>query len=108
MTGGWRGIEPLEVLLCVGLGLPPRSGGTSPSKDKGSGLVDDAFEEFDPDDFPGLEEAVKILFPSLRDVSPLQGGPPPRRADGAEQEYEIEMLERLSRVCALHHAVIAD
>ena len=104
MTGGWRGIEPLEVLLCVGLGLPPRAGATSPRKDKNGGgsqsgaKVEDPFMEFDPDDLPDLEDAVKVLFPSLRDINPLRGGVPPRRSDGAEQEYEVEMTERLTRV----------
>lgn len=104
MTGSWRGIEPLEILLCVGLGLPPRTGSGSPRKDKNgsnsqSGKVEDPYEEFDPDDFPDLEDAVKILFPSLRDINPLRGGVPPRRTEGAEQEYEVEMTERLTRVC---------
>ena len=56
------------------------------------------FEEFDPDDMPSLEEAVQILFPSLRDVNPARGGYPPRRTEDAEQEYETEMTERLQRV----------
>lgn len=103
MTGGWRGIEPLEVLLCVGLGLPPKSAPASPRKDKNTsgsqnGNAGDPFEEFDPDDFPELEDAVKILFPSLRDINPARGGVPPRRTEGAEQEYEVEMTERLTRV----------
>jgi hypothetical protein len=105
MTAGWRGIEPLEVLLCVGLGLPPRSGHASPRKDKGTqggARQEDPFEQFDPDDFPDLEEAVKILFPSLRDVNPGRGGLPPRRTEGAEQEYEVEMTERLTRVRDIH------
>lgn len=104
MTGGWRGTEPLEVLLCVGLGLPPKLGGTSPRKDKNApGKADDPFAEFDPDDFPDLEDAVKILFPSLRDVNPARGGIPPR-PEGAEQEYEIEMQERLTRFYDVPHS----
>ena len=71
MTGGWRGIEPLEVLLCVGLGLPPKTGPASPRKDKGAARDEgDPFAEFDPDDLPELEDAVKILFPSLREINP--------------------------------------
>ncbi len=106
MTGGWRGIEPLEILLCVGLGLPPQTTSLSPIGDKGppsrggdgKGKERELFEEFDPDDLPGLDDAVKILFPSLRDVNPARGGCPPRRTEGAEQEYETEMTERLARV----------
>ncbi|GJE89954.1 hypothetical protein PsYK624_060680 [Phanerochaete sordida] len=110
MTGMWRGTEPIEVLLCVGLGLPPK---TSPAaqqqrKDKNApgaapGRADDPFAEFDPDDFPELEDAVKILFPSLRDVNPARGGMSPR-PEGAEQEYEIEMQERLTRFYDVPHS----
>lgn len=100
MTGGWRGTEPLEILLCVGLGLPPKTGVMSPRKDKNvPGKAGDPFAQFDPDDFPDLEDAGKILFPSLRDINLARGGIPPRRTEGAEQEYEIEMQERLTRVC---------
>ncbi|KAF7796452.1 hypothetical protein EIP86_007629 [Pleurotus ostreatoroseus] len=109
MTGGWRGIEPLEILLCVGLGLPPRTTSMSAIGDKGpprsggagsgggKGKEREEFEEFDPDDLPSLEDAVKILFPSLREVNPARGGFPGRRTEGAEQEYETEMTERLAR-----------
>ncbi len=104
MTGGWRGIDALEVLLCVGLGLPPKSANVPPRKESGAhdqsgkGKERDTFDQFDPDDLPDLEDAVKILFPSLRDVNPGRGGFPQRRPEGAEQEYEIEMMERLARV----------
>lgn len=96
MTGGWRGIEPVEILLSIGLGLPPKQH-ASPRREKRSSL-DEPFEEFDPEDFPELEDAVKILFPSLREVNPAQGGCPPRRPEGAESEYEVEMTQRMSRV----------
>ncbi|KAI0342627.1 hypothetical protein BDW22DRAFT_1357078 [Trametopsis cervina] len=95
MTGGWRGAEPVEILLSIGLGLPPKQN-DSPRREKRKPL-DDPFAEFDPEDFPELEDAVKILFPSLREVNPAQGGCPPRRPEGAESEYEVEMTERLAR-----------
>ena len=43
-------------------------------------------------------EAVKVLFPSLRE--PMGGGNTPvyYQREGAELEYEIEMTERLTRV----------
>ena len=49
-------------------------------------------------DLPDLEEAAKILFPSLRE--PMGGGNSPvyYAREGAELEYEIEMTERLARV----------
>jgi len=81
----------------------------SPRKDKSAagtapGQAEDPFAEFDPDDFPDLEDAVKILFPSLRDINPARGGVPPRRTEGAEQEYEIEMQERLTRFYDVPHS----
>lgn len=97
MTGGWRGIEPVEILLNVGLGLPPKTTNNSPRRDK-PGSEHDPFQHFDPDDLPELEDSVKILFPSLRDINPARGGCSPRRAEGAEQEYEVEMRDRLARV----------
>ncbi len=59
---------------------------------------DDEFKEFDPDDLPELDEAVRVLFPSLRE--PLAGAPNVAhyRREGAELEYEVEMVERLQRV----------
>ncbi|KAI0696932.1 hypothetical protein BC835DRAFT_1271180 [Cytidiella melzeri] len=95
MTGGWRGIEPVEILLSIGLGLPPKQN-DSPRRERHH-PPDDPFDEFDPEDFPALEDAVKILFPSLREVNPAQGGCPPRRSEGAENEYEVEMTQRMSR-----------
>ncbi|PCH42113.1 hypothetical protein WOLCODRAFT_163530 [Wolfiporia cocos MD-104 SS10] len=113
MTAGWRRIEPLEVLLGVGLGLnrTARRPNTGNAQDRGQARqgnpgasevdsLEDEEEElkyFDPDDLPELEEAVKVLFPALRD--PLAGGPNQmyNRREGAELEYEVEMMERLQR-----------
>ncbi|KAI0775115.1 hypothetical protein BD413DRAFT_471431 [Trametes elegans] len=117
LTAGWRGIEPLEVLLGVGLGITPsapRSNGTSnrPHRDAGSTPTaatagrasnsdDPEFKDFDPDDLPELEEAARILFPSLRE--PLGGGNTPiyYAREGAEREYEVQMTERLARFYAV-------
>ncbi|KAI0636014.1 hypothetical protein C8Q77DRAFT_1052976 [Trametes polyzona] len=115
LTAGWRGIEPLEVLLGVGLGItpsPPRAnghdhrhgGGAAAGTQAGlaSGGDDPEFKDFDPDDLPELEEAARILFPSLRE--PIGGGgnaPVYYARDGAELEYELEMTERLARFYAV-------
>lgn len=112
LTANWRGVEPLEVLLGVGLAAiptqgrangarPPNSSTSSSSgalAGRASGGDDPEFSEFDPDDLPDLEEATKVLFPSLRE--PLGGGNAPvyYQREGAELEYEIEMTERLARV----------
>ena len=83
LTGGWKGIQAAECLLTVGLGV----GDGTISK----GGEDERFQEFDPDDLPSLADAVKLLFPSLRDNVPS-------RRSVAEDEYEAEMFERLKRV----------
>lgn len=103
VTGGWLGVEPLEVLLTVGLGIGPQSNpnptnpGPSTSLPGAKSKHEDEFVQFDPDDLPDLDEAVRILFPSLREVDYNQGGLGTRR-EGAEAEYEIEMTQRLARV----------
>ena len=115
LTAHWHGVEPLEVLLGVGLAMTPQlvrpnptrnaEGSTSSSSGatagRASGGDDPEFSDFDPDDLPELDEAAKILFPSLRD--PMGGGNSPiyYSREGAELEYEIEMTERLARVSAV-------
>ncbi|EMD33876.1 hypothetical protein CERSUDRAFT_117402 [Gelatoporia subvermispora B] len=107
MTAGWRGIEPLEILIGIGLGAvpqPPRppvaeETGQSANGPAGSSSGDavkagekadeDEFKNFDPDDLPNLDDAARLLFPSLREEG--------SRREGAELEYEIEMIERLGR-----------
>ncbi|KAF9804647.1 hypothetical protein IEO21_09315 [Rhodonia placenta] len=109
------GIEPLEVLLGVGLGINPafgrRSRNRGQARENGQGGAaegsarqrpeeeeedeeEDEFKQFDPDDLPELEEATRVLFPSLRDPGVANGM---HRREGAELEYEIEMVERLQR-----------
>jgi hypothetical protein len=83
LTGGWKGLRAAECLLTVGLGIED---GTS-----GREGEDERFQEFDPDDLPSLTDAVKLLFPSLRDNVAS------RRSVG-EDEYEVEMFDRLRRV----------
>jgi hypothetical protein len=56
--------------------------------------VGDEFKWFDPDGFPSLREAARIIFPSLQ---ASRTGTYQRR-EGAEAEYEQEISERLRRV----------
>ncbi|EIW57646.1 uncharacterized protein TRAVEDRAFT_150218 [Trametes versicolor FP-101664 SS1] len=117
LTAQWRGIEPLEVLLGVGLGITPtprRSNGSNNREGDSSGTGsigsaaglasgggDPEFKDFNPDDLPELEDAARILFPSLRE--PIGGGNTPVYfvREGAELEYEVEMTERLARFYAV-------
>ncbi|KAF8972273.1 hypothetical protein BDZ97DRAFT_1783990 [Flammula alnicola] len=92
LSGGWTGLQAVQCLLLVGLGINEKAG-----KDRDTDADDDEEEEdgeefssLDPDELPSLVDAVKILFPSLRDSSSGQKG-------RAEEEYEMEMLERLKR-----------
>ncbi|GBE87921.1 hypothetical protein BKA93DRAFT_798099 [Sparassis latifolia] len=114
MSAGWRGTEPLEVLLGVGLGMVPlkshppqatngnqggamsRENGNEQNVDK-EREEDNDFTAFDPDDLPDLEDTARVLFPSLRDVGVGPGGAPYYRREGGELEYEMEMKDRLSR-----------
>ncbi|EED81313.1 predicted protein [Postia placenta Mad-698-R] len=109
------GIEPLEVLLGVGLGINPafaqrsRNRGQARENVQGGAAEgsarqgpeaeeeneeEDEFKQFDPDDLPELQEATRVLFPSLRDPGVANGM---HRREGAELEYDIEMVERLQR-----------
>ncbi|KAF5381947.1 hypothetical protein D9615_004261 [Tricholomella constricta] len=81
LTAGWRGSQAVECLLTVGLGMA-ESEPRNKKNDTGR------FEEFDPDDLPTLLEATKLLFPSSQS-SQRKGQP--------EEEYEMEMRERLRR-----------
>ena len=78
---------------------PTTNGGANhdePEDDDEDVEEEDQFKEFDPDDMPDLDEAARVLFPSLRDPMTSASGTP--RREGAELEYELEMRERLQRV----------
>lgn len=83
LTAGWRGLQPVECLLTVGLGV---DGHIDPEEEPKTG-----FEEFDPDGLPTLLEAAMLLFPTSKNSTP------PRKGQ-AEEEYEAEMYERLRKV----------
>jgi len=87
LTAGWSSLQAVQCLLLVGLGIN-ESLGIQDSDDEDE---DDQFASFDPDELPDLMQAVKILFPSSRTGSFGV-------KDQAEEEYEMEMLERLRRV----------
>lgn len=91
LTAGWMGLEAVECLLSVGLGIVGTNGKEREVVDNaGEGGID-IFERFDPDELPNLIDAAKMLFPALR------SGPSARKGV-AEEEYEVQMDERLRRV----------
>ncbi|KAG1736505.1 hypothetical protein EDB19DRAFT_1720654 [Suillus lakei] len=92
LTGGWWGLDAVECLLSVGLGITDDGFGRLGQVDS-SDDADFAFEWFEPDDLPSLKEATRIMFPALRAA---RNGTPIRR-EGAEAEFEAEMDERLRR-----------
>lgn len=94
LTGGWRGTDAVDCLLTVGLGMSDIKDPLAGDKSE----VGDEFEWFDPDGFPGLREAAKIIFPALQSSRSGYG-----RREGAEAEYEKEVSERLRRVSSINH-----
>ncbi|KAG1737122.1 uncharacterized protein EDB91DRAFT_1141138 [Suillus paluster] len=92
LTGGWWGLEAVECLLSVGLGIGDDGFGHLGQVDQPDD-ADSAFAWFEPDDLPSLKEATRIMFPALRAA---RNGTPIRR-EGAEAEFEAEMDERLRR-----------
>ncbi|KAG0701211.1 hypothetical protein DFH29DRAFT_1000398 [Suillus ampliporus] len=92
LIGGWWGLEAVECLLSVGLGISDDGFGYLGQVDQPDD-ADSAFEWFEPDDLPSLKEATRIMFPALRAA---RNGTPIRR-EAAEAEFEAEMDERLRR-----------
>ena len=87
LTAGWSGLQAIQCLLLVGLGLNANAGKLEEEEE----AEDAEFADMDPDELPNLVDAVKVLFPALRD-----GGLSPKGKE--EEEYEDEMLERLNKV----------
>ncbi|PPQ98178.1 hypothetical protein CVT26_003224 [Gymnopilus dilepis] len=91
LTAGWTGLQAVQCLLLVGLGVNENASRVHDGDHEDDELDDDEeFAAFDPDELPNLIEAIKILFPSLRDNS---SGVRTK----AEEEFEAEMYERLKR-----------
>ncbi|KAG5652203.1 hypothetical protein H0H81_005824 [Sphagnurus paluster] len=80
LTAGWRGTHAIECLMTVGLGPVEYQ----PLEQDMAG----GFTEFEPDGLPSLLEATKLLFPNCQS---------PHIKGHAEEEYEVEMRERLRR-----------
>ena len=89
LTAGWNGLQAIQCLLLVGLGLNSNPGIQEEGDDEEA-----EFADMDPDELPNLVDAVKVLFPALRD-----GALSPKGRE--EEEYEAEMLDRLSKVSFL-------
>ncbi|KAJ3932235.1 MAG: hypothetical protein NXY57DRAFT_894584, partial [Lentinula lateritia] len=81
LTAGWRGVNAVECLMGVGLGIDLPGVRSTLGAEMRTKEVDgdagfeaetdifaedeDLFKEFDPDELPSLQQAVAILFPSL-------------------------------------------
>lgn len=101
LTGGWRGTDAVDGLLTVGLGMvePPvaeneKDGTSIDNHVNDNSEVGDEFEWFDPDGFPSLREAAKIMFPGLQASKQVNH----QRREGTEADFEQELNERLRRV----------
>ncbi len=93
LSGGWTGLQAVQCLMLVGFGINEKAQVDRDRESVYEGEVEDeedGFASLDPDELPSLVEAIKILFPNLRDHSSGKKG-------RAEEEYEMEMLERLKR-----------
>ncbi|KAF8175807.1 hypothetical protein BJ912DRAFT_1064082 [Pholiota molesta] len=93
LSGGWTRLQAVQCLLLVGFGINENAGKEKARQLREEEEEDDDEEEFAslaPDELPTLVEAIRILFPNLRESSGGQKGKP-------EEEYEMEMLERLRR-----------
>lgn len=91
LINGWRGPDGAGCLFSVGNGLNHQ---VQLSED--DDLGDPAFDWFDPDDLPGLKDASRVLFPSLRGGMPNGAGL--LRRDNPEAAFRAEMEARLRRV----------
>ena len=61
LSAGWRRWQVAQCLLLVGLRF-----NEGPGEDKDGGENEEDESEFDPDELPGLVDAIKILFLGLR------------------------------------------
>lgn len=104
LTARWRGLEPVECLLMVGQGILDTANSPDKGREKDAGIGDsgnvdedseDEFAWFDPDEHPSLQDAIRILFPALRNPRSA----PLYKKDDAYAEFEMEMDERLRKVC---------
>ncbi|TEB11615.1 hypothetical protein FA13DRAFT_989400 [Coprinellus micaceus] len=123
LTAGWSGIGCLECLMGVGVGVKKRKeskassapalstqeGDRKEQEDDESEDEDDyadeddaLFEEVEPDEYPTLKEALRVLFPSLRcnthaKEADASGKHETEKVEmgEAEREYEEEMFRRL-------------
>ena len=101
----WKGAEYAEIILGVGLGIKgigTRRGtattfGTANMPIPEFPMVEECVDDLEPDEMPSLVDAGKVLFSGLvQDV--LAPGSKDKVARSAEDEYVVEMEERLSEV----------
>ncbi|KAF8910473.1 hypothetical protein CPB84DRAFT_1763776 [Gymnopilus junonius] len=92
LSAGWSGLQAVQCLLLVGLGINENASQVHDVDNEDDDEIDEdeEFAAFDPDELPHLLDAIKVLFPSLRNnASGLR--------TKAEDEFESEMYDRLKR-----------
>ncbi|KAL1740188.1 hypothetical protein HDZ31DRAFT_85556 [Schizophyllum fasciatum] len=75
---------------------PRKESAVSQSEAESSDEEEDEFAPYDPDELPSLEEAVRLLFPTLARRLGV-GGSRAAASGTAEEAYIIEMEERMRR-----------
>lgn len=95
LVKGWKGTDPVEVLLGVGIGAVPPEDSTNRDDEDVAMLDEEDEKDYEPDDMPDLADAWHILFGFKKDGHATTAS----AATGVPvDEYEHLMAERISEV----------
>lgn len=93
LVKGWKGTDPVEVLLGVGIGAVPPEDSTNRDDEDVAMLDEEDEKDYEPDDMPDLADAWHILFGFKKDGHATTAS----AATGVPvDEYEHLMAERIS------------
>ena len=114
LVKGWKGTDPVEVLLGVGIGGTPPPATAIDGQAKGARPTaaveeddeedDEEEKEYEPDDMPDLTETWHILFGFNADSQ--AAGAFENSSREALEEYERIMAERMSDVGLSHTPIL--